>query len=89
MKTLHVVVQGDVQNVGFRSWVKHKAEFIGVNGWVKNLDDDKVEGLFQAEDKKVYELVEECKRGPPGSYVENVKINEEESDEFNSFEILK
>ena len=90
MKRVHVVIRGDVQNVGFRSWTKAKAGHFGVAGWVKNTDDGAVEAVFEAEDeKKVDELVEECRRGPPGSYVEGVDVEEEVfRGEFEGFDII-
>lgn len=78
MRRVRVVIRGDVQNVGFRSWTRHKAEHFGITGWVKNNDDGSVEAVFEGDDAKVDELVEECRRGPPGSYVEKVDIEEEE-----------
>lgn len=89
MKKIHVMIFGDVQNVGFRSWTRHKAEHFGVRGWVKNNPDGTVEAVFEAEDYKVDEIIEACKRGPPGSYVEDVKVEEKPfKDEFRDFRIV-
>lgn len=89
MRRARVVITGDVQNVGFRSWTRHKADHFGLNGWVKNNPDGTAEAVFEGEDEKVNEIIEECKRGPPGSYVEGVEVFEEEwRGEFKNFNIV-
>ena len=77
MRRTHVVIRGDVHNVGFRAWTKHKADFFGVKGWVKNNVNGTVEALFEGEDYRVEEMVQSCNRGPPTSYVEKVEVKEE------------
>lgn len=79
MRRVRVVISGDVHNVGFRSWVKHKAEEFGLRGWVRNNTDGTVEAVFEGEDHDVDEILDDCKRGPPGSYVEGVEVAEEKS----------
>ncbi len=89
MKRVGVIIRGDVQNVGFRSWIKHKAGHLGLKGWVKNNLDGTVEAVFEGEDHKIEEILDECKRGPPGSYVENVEAEEGKfRNEFDGFDIV-
>ena len=89
MRRVRVVISGDVHNVGFRSWAKHKAEFFGVKGWVKNSADGTVEAVFEGEDYRIDDMLDSCRRGPPGSYVEDVKVEDESfEDEFRNFSII-
>lgn len=89
MRRVRVVISGDVHNVGFRSWVKHKAEKFDLRGWVKNNTDGTVEAVFEGDEHKIAEVLEDCKRGPPGSYVENVEVLEEKfCNEFEEFSIV-
>ena len=89
MKTrVHVWVSGIVQGVFFRANTKDLALRLGVNGWVRNLPDGRVEAVFEGEEEKVKEIIEFCKKGPPGSRVDEIDVKEEEyKGEFNSFEI--
>ncbi len=89
MKTrVHVWVSGIVQGVFFRANTKDLALKLGVNGWVRNLPDGRVEAVFEGEEEKVKEMIEFCKKGPPGSRVDEIDVKEEEyKGEFNSFEI--
>lgn len=89
MRRVRVVIRGDVQNVGFRSWTRHKADHFGVRGYVRNNLDGTVEAVFEAEDYKIDEIIDACKRGPPGSYVEGVEVREEpRKGEFPDFRIV-
>ena len=43
----HVLVSGKVQGVFFRQKTKQQALSLGVNGWVRNLPDGRVEAVFE------------------------------------------
>jgi len=84
----HVFVSGKVQGVFFRSETRREAKKRGVKGWVRNLPDGRVEAIFEGEEKSVKELIEFCKRGPPGARVTNVEVFwESPTGEFKDFEI--
>lgn len=86
MKQAHVYISGFVQGVGFRAYVRAKAKKIGVTGWVRNLSDGRVEGVFQGEVEKIEELIKHCKRGPFFSSTKNIVIEWEElKEKFNEF----
>lgn len=84
----HVFVSGHVQGVFFRSETRHEARLRGVTGWVRNLPDGRVEAVFEGEEELVKELIEFCRRGPPGARVVRVDVKwENYTGEFRSFEI--
>lgn len=60
----HVFVTGVVQGVFFRSETARLAQRLGLTGWVRNLDDGRVEAVFEGEQEDVKKAVEFCKRGP-------------------------
>ncbi|HEX9261739.1 MAG TPA: acylphosphatase [Candidatus Bathyarchaeia archaeon] len=70
----HVTVSGKVQGVFFRSKTKHEADRYAVKGWVRNLDDGKVEAVFEGEEDAVKAMVEFCKRGPVGARVTKTDV---------------
>ena len=48
---IHVFVSGRVQGVFFRQTTKQLAESLGVNGWIRNLQDGRVEAVFEGEER--------------------------------------
>ncbi len=84
----HVSVSGRVQGVFFRSEIRYEASRRNVGGWVRNLPDGRVEAVFEGEEKDVRELVEFCRRGPPGARVTKVDISwEEYTGGFRGFQV--
>lgn len=70
----HVYVSGRVQGVFFRSETQEEALRNGLTGWVRNLQNGRVEAVFEGEKEMVEKLIEFCRRGPPGARVANVEI---------------
>ncbi len=84
----HVYVTGRVQGVFFRQNTKRQAQKQGVNGWVRNLEDGRVEAVFEGEEPAVKALVEFCGKGPRGAEVTGVAVDYEPvKGEFESFSI--
>jgi acylphosphatase len=84
----HIVVSGRVQGVFFRSETKHEAKKHGVKGWVRNLRDNRVEAVFEGDEKTVKELIEFCRRGSRGARVTRVDVKwESHTGEFKDFQI--
>lgn len=76
MLHLHILISGMVTGVGFRYFVVGNARKIGVTGWVRNTDDEKVEAVLEGEKEKVEQMLELCKEGPAGAWAKKVKILE-------------
>lgn len=87
--TVHVFISGFVQGVGYRQFVKKNAMELGVNGYVRNLPDGRVEGKFSGEEKKVKELIELCRKGPFLAEVENVDTGIIGDEKFDGFEVIR
>ncbi len=84
----HVYVSGRVQGVFFRYETKEAANRLGVNGWVQNMRDGRVEAVFEGERSKVDEILKFCHQGPPGASISGVEVEwEEPTGEFSGFEI--
>jgi tRNA pseudouridine55 synthase len=57
-------VYGRVQGVGYRYFVKERAQSLDLFGYVKNLEDGTVEVLAQGREENLQKLIEELKKGP-------------------------
>lgn len=72
--SLKATVHGQVQGVFFRAFVSHHATRMGLTGYVANIPDGRsVEVLAEGERRKLEELVQYLKTGPPEAGVEEVK----------------
>jgi acylphosphatase len=70
----HVHVSGTVQGVSFRANTRETAREAGLDGWVRNLDDGRVEAVFEGPRDAVESVVEWCERGSPAARVERVTV---------------
>ena len=85
----HVFVSGKVQGVFFRANTRDLALLLGINGFVRNLSDGRVEAVFEGDKEKIEKMIEFCKEGPPGAIVEKIDVNwEEYKGEFKDFKII-
>ena len=71
----HLLVSGRVQGVFFRQSTQVEAQSLGVNGWVRNLMDGRVEAVFEGEEHAVKMLVNYCRQGPPAARVTNLDVS--------------
>jgi acylphosphatase len=89
IKSVHVVISGVVQGVGFRYWTERNAKELGLNGWVRNRLDGSVEALFSGSSASVDEMLSRCRAGPRYADVEAVEIFKEEEPIAPGFEIIR
>mgnify|MGYP006305636203 CR=1 FL=1 len=74
----HVFITGRVQGVNFRAATRDQARQAGLRGWVKNLEDGRVEAVFEGNRAAVHRLVSWCHSGPVGAQVDHVEFRWEE-----------
>jgi len=88
MTRVSVIVHGRVQGVAFRHYTSRRALELKVTGWVRNLPDGAVEGLFEGDGRAVATLVEWCRSGPAAARVDRLDIRDGVyRGEFESFAI--
>ncbi|PDV96615.1 acylphosphatase [Candidatus Chloroploca asiatica] len=74
----HVFIAGRVQGVSFRAYARDRARAAGVEGWVRNLPDGRVEAVFEGTRPAVQRLITWCYSGPIQAQVEKVDVTWEE-----------
>jgi len=87
-RCIHCFVTGKVQGVWFRASTKAEADKLGVQGWVKNLPDGRVEVLVCGEKAQVNLLEKWLHTGPRLAEVAEVVIEELPPKEFAGFNVL-
>jgi acylphosphatase len=85
----HVYVTGKVQGVFYRANTRDEARSAGVDGWVKNLDDGRVEAVFEGPRPAVESMVEWCHTGSPAANVDDVTVSYESPTGLEGFEVRR
>lgn len=57
MQALKIIIQGNVQGVGYRRWFEQQAQELQLIGYVKNLDNGNVEAEIIGEDMQIQEIL--------------------------------
>ena len=83
----HVFVSGTVQGVYYRANTRDTARERGVDGWVRNLEDGRVEAVFEGDDPDVEAMIEWCHTGSPQAVVDDVDVEYEPPEGESGFEI--
>ena len=90
MVRAHIFFSGRVQGVFFRNTVAKKAKKAGILGWVRNLEDSRVEAIFEGEKEKIEDMVQGIKKNNPLARIDNIDLKwEDYKGEFNEFEIMQ
>jgi acylphosphatase len=67
-------IHGKVQGVGFRYFVKQKADLLGIKGFVRNLVNGSVYVEAEGESEKLLLFIQLCHQGPEHAWVEKVDM---------------
>jgi acylphosphatase len=84
-----VFVSGRVQGVYYRANTRDAARAKDVDGWVRNLDDGRVEAVFEGDEDAVAAMIEWCHTGSPAATVHDVDVSYEEPRDVSGFSIRR
>jgi acylphosphatase len=70
------LISGRVQGVGFRYFVQSVAIRESLSGWVRNLEDGRVETAAIGDADAMERLERAIRQGPPGARVDRVAVDE-------------
>jgi acylphosphatase len=74
MESIHCIVSGLVQGVGFRYFAYREATALGLNGYARNLYSGEVETYAEGEHAALENFVGRLKIGPRSAMVKAVKV---------------
>ena len=87
-KSIRLYITGTIQGVFFRAFIKENAEKYNVKGFVRNLEDGRIEVFLEGDADNVNKMIELCKKGPKHSKKEKVEEKEERFQDFKTFKVL-
>jgi acylphosphatase len=76
-RRIHVFIAGRVQGVGFRAFTQEQAQRLKLAGFVRNLDDRRVEMVAEGPAADIDKLIAQVKHGPPSARVDKLDCTEE------------
>ena len=87
-KAIRLYISGNVQGVTFRASIEERAKKLDLKGYVRNLEDGRVEIFAEGDVDRVDEIIKFCRRGPSFASVRNIEIKEEKLQGMKDFKIL-
>ena len=84
---LHFLVKGRVQGIGYRWFVRERAEALGLGGWVRNNPDGTVEGEAEGDGAALERFGASLREGPPHARVDGVDSRPVAAQGGKTFEI--
>ena len=87
-KSIRVYITGTVQGVFFRGFIKENAERYNVKGFVRNLEDGRIEIFLEGHVNDVNKMAEICGKWPKHSIIEKVETKPETFQSLKNFKIL-
>ena len=87
-KAVRLYITGTVQGIFFRQFVKDNAERYNLRGFVRNLEDGRIEIFTEGDIENVDKMIEVCQKGPKHSQIKKVDVKDEKIQDFKEFKIL-
>lgn len=87
MTAYRILVEGNVQGVGFRYYTRNQANSLGVAGWVKNQADGSVLIVAEGKTEQLEVFIAWCHEGPRNARVHNITIEETTPKGYKGFDI--
>ena len=87
MPTVHFLVKGRVQGVGYRFFAQDEADRLRLSGWVRNLPTGEVEVVASGPEENLRRLIDRLRKGPTLSRVTGVEVDWSEEEIHEEFHI--
>ena len=87
-KSTRLFLTGTVQGIFFRQFIKEHADKNNIKGFLRNLEDGRVEIFLEGNQDNVDAMAEICKRGPQHSNIRSFEQKEEKFQDFKDFKIF-
>ena len=88
-KSKRLFITGSVQTMFFEQFIKKNAERWNIKGFLRKLEDGRMEVFIEGDGDNVDEMVEVCKRGAQHTQIRNVEERLEKFQDFKDFKIFK
>jgi acylphosphatase len=87
-KSLRLFLTGSLQPMFFNPYIKAEAEKLNVRGFVRILEDKRVEVFIEGDSKAVEAMIPKCKQGPYNTKIASVEQRDERFQDFKDFKVM-
>jgi len=87
-KSVRLYIEGTVQGIFFRMFLKENADRYNVKGFTRNLEDGRIEVFLEGNIDDVKKMIEICQKGPKYAQIKKVQIKPEKFQNFQTFKVL-
>ena len=88
-KSLRLFISGSVQPLFFNRFIKDNADKLDIKGFIRNLENGKIEIFVEGDIDSMDKMVPLCRRGPQHSIIRSVEEKEERFQDFKDFKVLR
>ncbi|HLC54451.1 MAG TPA: acylphosphatase [Candidatus Nanoarchaeia archaeon] len=88
-KSVRLTLNGSLQPMFFLPYVKDEATKLNVRGFVRELEDKRVEVFMEGDTTAVEAMIPKCKTGPYNTKIRDVEMRDERFQDFKDFRIMK
>jgi acylphosphatase len=87
-KAVRLFITGNMQSMFFKQFIKENADIHKVKGFLRILEDSRVEIFIEGDSQDVNQMVEVCKIGPKFTTVRKVEEKDERFQGMKEFKVL-
>ena len=88
-KALRIYITGSLQSMFFKNFIKENADANDVKGFLRNLEDGRVEIFLEGQNDNVEAMAKICKQGPKYAQIRGIEEKPERLQDFKEFKIFK
>ncbi|MBS3077397.1 acylphosphatase [Candidatus Pacearchaeota archaeon] len=88
-KSSRLTLTGGVQSMFFEQFILENAKRFDVRGYMRKLEDGRMEIFLEGDKSKVDEMAAICKRGTQHTLIRKVEEKEERFQDFKDFKVVK
>lgn len=87
-RTIRFTLTGSMQPIFFNRFIKDSADELGIKGFVRKLDDGRMEIFAEGDLEPMVKMSEICRKGSPHSFIRSVDEKEEKFQDLKDFRII-
>lgn len=87
-KSVRLYISGAIQAIFYKAFIKENAERYNVKGFIRHLEDSRIEIFLEGNPQEVNKLIDLAKKGPRHTEIKNFEIKPEKFQGFKTFKVL-